>query len=75
MKSILGKSKKSAGAAKVSAAIGLCVSRDLDMVPQHLIGRLESGAGWNIAFVSVCAILKSCCLERDLQAGRTLLRS
>lgn len=51
------------------------VSRDLGTVPQHLIQRLKSRAGCNIAFVSVCAILKSCRLEGDLQTGRTLLRS
>lgn len=76
MKSALGKRvNKPTRAAKVSAAIGLCVSRDLDVVPQRLIRRFKSGAGWNIAFVCVCAILKSCHLEGDLQTGRTLLRN
>ena len=76
MKPILGKRVNTfAVPVDLSTAIGLCVSRDLDIVPQCLIRRPKSGAGWNIAFGSACAIRKSCCLERDLQTGRTLLRS
>lgn len=60
MKNILGERvDKSTRAAKVPTAIGLRVSRGLDVVPQHLLWRLKLGAGWNIAFVSVCAVLKS----------------
>lgn len=60
MKPILGKRVNTfAAPVDLSTAIGLCVSRDLDIVPQRLIRRPKSGAGWNIAFVSACAILKA----------------